>query len=299
MLKHYGVWISLAVVLLGGCSTGLKEYRQLTMEATLPEAEASSDKTNGKTVSEGSLSLDYLDKAEAVIARRLDGVGIDGAEVTSTSDPDRIVVRLPLDVDVETAETVLTRRGQLYLRSEKPETEADLSVLIEELQRLLVEQNTLLQTQKTEEAALLTADIEDKRNAIARLFEPTELTGDRIKKAKAIPEEGDIWAVRIQFDEKGAEMFAAQTKQIAGTGRVIGLFLDNVLLSTPMVDVEFAKTGITGGEALIAGNFTEAAAKELEIQLNSGALPVYLKTVDITSSAEATDTNADSDSKNK
>ena len=299
MLKHYGVWISLAVVLLGGCSTRLKEYRQLTMEATLPEAEASSDKTNGKTVSEGSLSLDYLDKAEAVIARRLDGVGIDGAEVTSTSDPDRIVVRLPLDVDVETAETVLTRRGQLYLRSEKPETEADLSVLIEELQRLLVEQNTLLQTQKTEEAALLTADIEDKRNAIARLFEPTELTGDRIKKAKAIPEEGDIWAVRIQFDEKGAEMFAAQTKQIAGTGRVIGLFLDNVLLSTPMVDVEFAKTGITGGEALIAGNFTEAAAKELEIQLNSGALPVYLKTVDITSSAEAADTNADSDSKNK
>lgn len=299
MLKHYGVWISLAVVLLSGCSTRLKEYRQLTMEATLPEAEASSDKTNGKTVSEGSLSLDYLDKAEAVIARRLDGVGIDGAEVTSTSDPDRIVVRLPLDVDVETAETVLTRRGQLYLRSEKPETEADLSVLIEELQRLLVEQNTLLQTQKTEEAALLTADIEDKRNAIARLFEPTELTGDRIKKAKAIPEEGDIWAVRIQFDEKGAEMFAAQTKQIAGTGRVIGLFLDNVLLSTPMVDVEFAKTGITGGEALIAGNFTEAAAKELEIQLNSGALPVYLKTVDITSSAEAADTNADSDSKNK
>ena len=299
MLKHYGVWISLAVVLLGGCSTGLKEYRQLTMEATLPEAEASSDKTNGKTVSEGSLSLDYLDKAEAVIARRLDGVGIDGAEVTSTSDPDRIVVRLPLDVDVETAETVLTRRGQLYLRSEKPETEADLSVLIEELQRLLVEQNTLLQTQKTEEAALLTADIEDKRNAIARLFEPTELTGDRIKKAKAIPEEGDIWAVQIQFDEKGAEMFAAQTKQVAGTGRVIGLFLDNVLLSTPMVDVEFAKTGITGGEALIAGNFTEAAAKELEIQLNSGALPVYLKTVDITSSAEAADTNADSDSKNK
>ena len=303
MLKSYGVCLSLTAVLLGSCSTGLKEYRQITMEATLPETEASSDKTNGKTVSEGSLSLDYLAKAEAVIARRLDGFGIDDAEVTSTGNPDRIMVKLPLDVDVETAEMVLTRRGQLYLRNEKPETEADLSVLIEELQRLLVEQNTLLQTQKTDEAALLTADIEEKRNAIARLFEPTELTGDRLKKARAVQEDGDIWAVRIQFDEKGAEMFAAQTKKIAGTGRVIGLFLDNVLLSMPAVSVEFAKTGITGGEALIAGNFTEAAAKELEIQLNSGALPVYLKTVEITSSdeaaTEATDTNEDSDSKNE
>lgn len=282
MLKTHWLPASLIAVLLGGCSTGLEEYQQLTLEATLPSAEAS----DGKTASEGSQSLDYLAKTEAVLARRLDGFGIDEAEVTSTSDPDQVMVRLPVDVDIEAAETVLTRRGQLYLRNQKPESEAELSALIEELQRLLVEQNTLLQTEKTDEAAVLAAEIEKTRNAIADLFEPSQLTGDRLESAEAVRENGDTWAVQIQFDEKGEEMFAAQTKEMAGTGRAIGLFFDNVLLSTPVVDVAFVDTGITGGEAVISGNFTEERAKDLEIQLNSGALPVYLKTVAVTSSSK-------------
>ena len=289
MKKHW-LLASLMAILLGGCSTGLKEYQQLTMEATLPNAEAA----DGKTASEGSKQLDYLAETEAVLVRRLDGFGIESAEVTSTSDPDQVIVRLPVDVDVETAKTVLTRRGQLYLRNEKPENEEELAGLIEELQRLLVEQNTLRQTEKANEAAVLTAEIEKKRNAIANLFEPSKLTGDRLESAKAVQEEGDIWAVLIQFDEKGSEMFAEQTKEMAGTGRAIGLFLDNVLLSTPIVDVDFVETGITGGEALIAGNFTEEGAKDLEIQLNSGALPVYLKTVAVTASSEVAEKNDDS-----
>lgn len=280
-MKKYWLLASLAVV-LGSCATGLKEYQQLTMEATLPSA----DTADKKTASEGSNQLDYLAETEAVLVRRLDGFGVESAEVTSTSDPDRVIVRLPVDIDVETAKTILTRRGQLYLRNEKPDNEEELSSLIEELQRLLVEQNTLSQTEQTNEAAALTAKIEKKRNAIANLFEPSQLTGDRLQSAKAVQEEGDIWAVSIQFDEQGAQMFAEQTKEMAGTGRAIGLFLDNVLLSTPIVDVAFVETGITGGEALIAGNFTEEGAKDLEIQLDSGALPVYLKTVAVTSSAE-------------
>ena len=273
-------WAILSAVLLGACSSGLQDYQQLTMDVTLPKAEAG----EGITPSEGSNQLDYLAETEAVLARRLNGFGVESAEVNSTSDPEQIVVRLPMGVDMAAAETILTRRGQLYLRNEKPETEGDLSASIENLQRLLVDQNTLLQTEKLDEAAALTAEIEQERNEIAGFFEPSQLTGDRLKSAKAVQEEGDIWAVLIQFDEKGAEMFAEQTKEMAGTGRAIGLFLDNVLLSTPVVNVDFVESGITGGEALIAGNFTEEGAKDLEIQLNSGALPVYLKTVAVVSS---------------
>ena len=272
------LWAIATPVVLSGCSTkGLQEYQQLTMDVTVPSAEESS------TAIKGSNELDYLAETEAVIVRRLRGFGVEDGEVTSQRDPERIIVRLPMDVDVAAAETVLTRRGQLYLRNEKPETEVDLSAAIENLQRLLVEQNTLLQTEKTAEAEALTAEIEQTRTKISDFFEPSELTGDRLKSAKAVPEEGDVWAVLIQFDEPGSKMFAQQTKEMAGTGRVIGLFLDNVLLSKPAVDVSFVETGITGGEALIAGNFAEEGAKDLEIQLNSGALPVYLKTVDITS----------------
>lgn len=279
MMNQRWLWAIAAAVLLGSCSKGLREYRQLTMEVTVP-------KTEEAKAAKGSNSLDYLAETEAVLVRRLRGFGVADGEVTSQRDPERIVVRLPLDVDVAAAETVLTRRGQLYLRNEKPDTEANLSAAIEDLQRLLVKQNTLLQTEKTAEAEALTVQIDQARTKISDFFEPSELTGDRLKSAKAVQEEGDIWAVRIQFDEQGSKMFAQQTQKMAGTGRVIGLFLDNVLLSKPAVDVDFAKTGITGGEALIAGNFTAEAAKDLEIQLNSGALPVYLKTVAVTSSGD-------------
>lgn len=280
MMNKRWLWAIATTVLLSSCAKGLQEYQQLTLEVTVPKVEE-------VKAAKGSINtLDYLAETEAVLARRLRGFGVADGEVTSQRNPERIIVRLPVDVDVAAAETVLTRRGQLYLRNEKPETEVDLSAAIENLQRLLVKQNTLLQTEKTAEAEALTAEIEETRSKISDFFEPSELTGDRLQSAKAVQQEGDVWAVLIQFDEQGSEMFAQQTKEMAGTGRVIGLFLDNVLLSAPIVEVDFAKTGITGGEALIAGNFTAAGAKDLEIQLNSGALPVYLKTVAIASSEE-------------
>lgn len=277
MMSKRWLWaIAVTTTLLGGCSTGLEDYQQITMDVQVPQSEDA----------KGSNKLDYLAETEAVLARRLEGFGIASAEIESTNEPEQIVVRLPLSVDLDIAEEVLTRRGQLYLRNEKPDTEGDLSTEIENLQRLLVEQNTLFQTGEQAAAAALRPKIEQSRNAIADFFEPSELTGERLQSAEAVREEGNIWAVKIQFDEAGAEMFAEQTKEMAGTGRTIGLFLDNILLSTPVVDVSFVETGITGGEALIAGNFTEQGAKDLEIQLNSGSLPVYLKTVEVTSTAD-------------
>lgn len=272
--------IPVATTLFGSCSsssTGLKEYQQLTMEVQVPQPSAENKAASGPN------ELDYLAETEAVLTRRLDGFGIPSAEVTSTEDPERVIVRVPLDVDVDVARSVLTRRGQLYLRNEKPDTEEALSAEIESLQRLLVEQSTLLQTGDRAAAETLQSKIEQSRTAIANFFEPSKLTGERLQSAKAVREEGEVWAVQIQFDEAGSKLFAEQTKAMAGTGRVVGFFLDNVLLSTPTVSVDFVKTGITGGAALIAGNFTEQAAKDLEIQLNSGALPVYLKTVEVTS----------------
>ena len=276
--KHWLWTAAVGTALLSSCSTGLKEYQQVTLEVNVPSAELAADE-GGETPDE----LDYLAETEAVLARRLRGFGVETAEIESEREPERIVVRLPLAVDVTAAEDILTRKGQLYLRNEKPDTEAALSADIEDLQRLLVEQNTLVQTEQPAAAEALQPQIDEARGAIADFFEPSELTGERLQSAKAVREESDVWAVLIQFDEEGAKMFAEQTKEMAGTGRVMGLFLDDVLLSTPVVDVSFVETGITGGEALIAGNFTEQGAKDLEIKLNSGALPVGLKTIEVTS----------------
>ena len=233
------------------------------------------------------VSVEDLNKTKTILETRLSGLGVEPAEVEIEA-PNQIVVRLPLAVNAQAATDVLTNTGQLYLRNQKPATEAELASNIADLQRLLVEQNTLAQTGKQAEADALQPQIDETRQAISNLFEPATITGDRLYDARLQRSEvgNDVWDVNIQFDAQGADEFAAQTKLIAGTGRSIGLFLDDVLLSTPVVDVAYAKNGITGGTALISGNFTKAAAQDLQVQLKSGALPVRLEAVEVTSTAE-------------
>lgn len=256
------------------CTQRLKDYTQLTMQATALSGGA-------------EITPESLEVAEATLEQRLAGLGAELAEI-DIEDPDKIVVRVPQAVNVQAAQSVLTNTGQLYLRNQKADTEADLAGNIADLQRLLVEQNTLLQQGKEREAEALQTQVDEKRSAIANLFEPSNLTGDMLHDARARPSDSapGTWDVNIQFNEEGTQLFADQTKQMAGTGRAVGLFLDDVLLSTPTVAVDYAQTGIQKGTAVISGNFTQAAAKELEIQLKSGALPVELETLEVISSDE-------------
>jgi preprotein translocase subunit SecD len=274
MMKQF-LWSVAAISALNmACTHQLKDYTQVTLQASAIDGSP-------------TFSADSLDKTQAVLTSRLSGLGITAAEI-ETLAPNQIVVRLPMSVDAKSTELILTNPGQLHLRNQKPNTAAQLTGHIEDLQRLLVEQNTLAQTGKKTEAEALQVQIDKTRGAIAALFEPSPPAGETLSYAQAqpSPESADIWEIKIQFDEPGAQRFAAQTKSMAGTDRAIGLFLDEVLLSAPTVDKTYALNGITDGAAVIAGNFTPVAAKELEVQLRSGGLPVTLTTVAVTSTAE-------------
>ena len=270
-----------AIVSSVACTNRLKDYTQVTMQASLFEQTA-------------TVTPEILETTKAIIETRLTGLGVEQAEIKIV-EPDKIVVRLPEQVNARAAEAILTSTGKLYFRNQRPDTADRLAENIADLQRLLIEQNTLTQadrqaTEPTEdqadkqvEAEALQQAIDEKRGAIAALFKPTELTGELLYDAEIQPTDtgSDIWDVQIQFDAQGADLFAAQTKAMAGTGRSIGLFLDNVLLSTPQVSADYTKTGITVGSAVISGNFTKAAAKDLQVQLQSGPLPVILETVEL------------------
>ena len=92
----------------------------------------------------------------------------------------------------------------------------------------------------------LQADITASEAAVAALFEPSTLGGDQLTDAIARPSSGTQWVVGIKFNNEGGNKFTEISKAIAGTGRSIGIFLDNRLLSAPTVNVEYAETGITG-----------------------------------------------------
>lgn len=107
-----------------------------------------------------------------------------------------------------------------------------------------------------------------------RLTKKTNLTGKEVKRASVQfnPTSGKP-EVRLEFTDKGAKLFEKITKE--NVGKPLGIFLDNALLSAPVV-----QQVITGGNAVITGKFSLPEAKKLAIAINSGALPVPIKLIE-------------------
>ena len=97
------------------------------------------------------------------------------------------------------------------------------------------------------------------------------LSGDDVTSANAAYSETDGWVVQLKFSSEGAQAFADATTELAASGDPISIWLDDENISTASVD-----EAITGGEAIIKGNFDQDSAATLANQINSGALPFAL-----------------------
>jgi preprotein translocase subunit SecD len=216
-----------------------------------------------------------LEAVKRVIEGRINGLGV-SEPIIQTVGTDKILVQLPGVNDPQQAERVLGGTAQLEFRQQKPKTEAQLFALHATQIQLKAKQEQLRKAQDTAALAKTQEEIQKNNQAINELFESTNppLTGKYLKDAYGEPEQANNWSVAISFNEKGGELFAQITKNLAGTGRSIGIFLDNALISSPTVGPQFATTGITGGQAVIQGRFTPQEANDLAVQLRGGALPV-------------------------
>jgi preprotein translocase subunit SecD len=122
---------------------------------------------------------------------------------------------------------------------------------------------------------------EVNRRVIA-LYGPTLFTGKDLQTAgRQQQQNGNEWEVTLNFTREGGEKFARLTQSIAGTGRVLGIVLDGRSISEATVGPQFATAGITGGSASISGSFNAETARELEVQLRGGSLPLPVKIVEV------------------
>lgn len=107
----------------------------------------------------------------------------------------------------------------------------------------------------------------------AATFIPTKLTGRFLERAtvefNATTREP---MVTLQFNDEGKKLFADITN--ANVGNVVGIFLDNSPISTPVV-----RESIRDGRAQISGGFTTPQAQQLVRNLNFGALPVDISLI--------------------
>jgi preprotein translocase subunit SecD len=216
-----------------------------------------------------------LEGVKKVVEGRINGLGV-SEPVIQTVGADKILVQLPGVNDPEQAERVLGGTAQLEFRTQKPNTETQLLAFQTSRAGMKLKQEELRKSNDKAAIAKNQADLQKNNQAIAELFESTNppLIGKYLKDAYGEPTQGNNWNVAIRFDQKGGELFANLTKNLAGTGRSIGVFLDNELISAPSVGIEFAATGIVGGSAVITGRFTAQQANDLGVQLRGGALPV-------------------------
>lgn len=233
-----------------------------------------------KTTSEvPNITPQKLEAVQQVVENRINGLGVSEA-IVQTVGQDQLLVQLPGVSDPQQAERVLGGTAQLDFREQRQGTEAQLQIEFQVRQELLINQATLQAGGDTAAIDENQAAIDRSNQAIADLFQQSGFTGDKLRDAYAQPLGGDTWEVVLVFDTEGDRMFGELTKNVAGTGRSLGIFLDDRLLSAPTVDARYAETGITGGRASITGGFNTQAASDLAIQLRGGALPVPVEVVE-------------------
>jgi len=225
------------------------------------------------------ITPEKLEGVQQVVENRINGLGVSEA-VVQTIGQDQLLVQLPGVTDPEQAERVLGGTAQLDFREQNQGTEAQLPIEFKVLEDLLVKQADLKEKKDEKGLKENQAAIDRSNGAIAALFTKTKLTGDKLRTAYAAPLSGNQWEVGLEFNDEGGNEFAELTKRVAGTGRTLGIFLDNQLLSAPSVEARYAETGITGGRASISGNFNSDRAIGLAIQLKGGALPVPVEVVE-------------------
>ncbi len=255
---------------------------------------------------DGIVTTEELEAVNAVLDKRVNNLGVAESNL-QTLGRDQLILELPGEQNPLSASRILGKTALLEFRTQKENTSSQLKNL--QLQRFqindLIYQFTSLDKQN--EGELLTISnnltalqndmnyissnqdlfdqlIDTKKyisNEIATLFNKTDLSGkDLINAGRRQEQTNNNWEVLLSFSNEGGEKFAEITKSIAGTDQLLSIILDGESISEASVGSQFINTGITGGSATISGNFSAENARELEVQLKGGSLPLPIEIVE-------------------
>ena len=255
------------------------------------------------------ISADQVEAVKSVLDRRVNGLGV--AESTlQTIGKDKLILELPGEQEPSKAARVLGKTALLEFRVQKEgtndrfqklrnlrlkfksnfDTSNNDDLLLSKIDEVNIDQNIIDEFQKSlnildksgtkfQQINLIWKELNQQ---ITKLFETSNLTGKDLVTAGRRQEQNlDSWEVTLNFNKEGGDKFAELTKSIAGKSRLLGIILDGQSISEASVGSKFQTAGITGGSATISGGFTAEQARDLEVQLRGGSLPLPLKILQV------------------
>src|SRR5918998_1476429 len=248
--------------------------------------------------SDGSqVTREEMEQAVEVIRQRVDSLGVTEPEL-QIQGQDQVVVNIPGITDSDRAVEVIGRTAQLGFYEVLvaaggevvPEDE------VEETKKELREDLKQDDAYKKGETQILfeeTRNPEGDGTIVAGYVvnEQPDMTGEALDSANLNRDQAGRLEVQMQLTREGARQFADLSGRIAenalaagqpGTGQ-LAIVLDEDVVSAPVVE-----ESITGGSVVIQNTSSptglpEEEAQELEIVLQTGALPVNMKVLSVTS----------------
>ena len=251
------------------------------------------------TATNSTVDKDSLELAKNIIQKRVDGLGIGEASVTTSGDR-HIVVSAP-NVQRDDMVKLIGSTAQLTFRpvlhvgqAAQENTDPNLPGLPTptpepgEVGSVLSVDEVLAYTANEQdnqafkefkcndkvEAPLDRATVGcDPTGQMKYLLGPAAIVGERVVRANSGVPQGQIaHVVTLEFDEAGTSTFSQMTTAMVSKQAPANQFavvLDGVVQSAPRV-----QSAITNGQAQITGNFTAESAAELANILKFGALPL-------------------------
>lgn len=186
-----------------------------------------------------------IESAQEIILRRVDLFGINEPVVQTSINGDeyRIIVELAGVSDSAQALELVGQTAQLDFRLQNQEKAND--------------------PEATQSALFFFGS-----------FEETGLTGKQLKRSSVqFDPQTNEPVISLEFDSEGTKLFADITTE--HQGEVLAIFLDGFPITTPVI-----QTPILNGIAQLSGGFTVDEAKQLNIQLSAGALPVPIRVLE-------------------
>jgi preprotein translocase subunit SecD len=191
---------------------------------------------------------DAVEGVKRIIERRINAYGVT-EPVIQRQGEDRILLQLPGVRDIEEAVRLVGQTAQLDFRE----------IVLDE------DDNPVLDEEGNPQWAIATAIGSDGKEK--------ELTGEHFKKAQAnVTPQTFQPIVEFEWDKEGAVLFKQVTER--NIGKPLGIFLDNELISSPIVRAVIEERGI-----IESGTWSINEAELLAIQFNAGALPVPVEIV--------------------